>query len=81
MLNARRGWEGAADHAGGTVPPAIRSSARPRESGRSWSYGHRNPQEPRQFDARGQLWEVEHGTRGGDELNLIQRGKNYGWAR
>lgn len=44
-----------------------------------WSYGHRNPQSLG-FDSQGQLWEVEHGTRGGDELNLIQRGKNYGWA-
>ena len=31
------------------------------------------------FDAQGRLWEVEHGTRGGDELNLIEKGKNYGW--
>jgi glucose/arabinose dehydrogenase len=31
------------------------------------------------FDAEGRLWVVEHGARGGDELNLIERGKNYGW--
>ena len=31
------------------------------------------------FDAEGRLWEVEHGTKGGDELNLIEKGKNYGW--
>ena len=31
------------------------------------------------FDPQGRLWVVEHGPRGGDELNLIQRGKNYGW--
>jgi glucose/arabinose dehydrogenase len=43
-----------------------------------WTVGHRNPQSLT-FDARGQLWEVEHGTRGGDELNLLQKGKNYGW--
>jgi glucose/arabinose dehydrogenase len=43
-----------------------------------WALGHRNP-EALTFDARGQLWDVEHGTRGGDELNLIQKGKNYGW--
>jgi aldose sugar dehydrogenase len=31
------------------------------------------------FDAQGRLWEIEHGTQGGDELNLIEKGKNYGW--
>ena len=43
-----------------------------------WSYGHRNVQAAA-LDARGQLWTVEHGARGGDELNLVQPGKNYGW--
>jgi glucose/arabinose dehydrogenase len=43
-----------------------------------WALGHRNPQ-GLAFDSQGHLWQVEHGTRGGDELNLIQRGKNYGW--
>jgi aldose sugar dehydrogenase len=43
-----------------------------------WSYGHRNPQGLR-FNTAGELWEHEHGPRGGDELNLIQRGLNYGW--
>ena len=43
-----------------------------------WSLGHRNIQASA-FDAQGQLWTIEHGTRGGDELNRIERGKNYGW--
>jgi len=43
-----------------------------------WSYGHRNVQAAA-LDARGQLWTVEHGARGGDELNNPQPGKNYGW--
>ncbi|MCA0873394.1 PQQ-dependent sugar dehydrogenase [Seohaeicola saemankumensis] len=43
-----------------------------------WSYGHRNPQGA-DFDGRGQLWVVEHGARGGDEINRIRRGANYGW--
>lgn len=43
-----------------------------------WTWGNRNPQGLR-FDAQGKLWSVEHGPRGGDELNLIERGKNYGW--
>lgn len=44
-----------------------------------WSYGHRNPQ-GMDFDrATGTLWAVEHGPRGGDEVNRIERGVNYGW--
>lgn len=43
-----------------------------------WSYGHRNIQASA-FDAQGQFWDIEHGPRGGDELNLVQKGKNYGW--
>ncbi len=44
-----------------------------------WSYGHRNPQ-GMDFDPRtGALWAVEHGPRGGDELNHVRRGLNYGW--
>jgi glucose/arabinose dehydrogenase len=43
-----------------------------------WSLGHRNIQGAA-FDAQGRLWAVEHGPRGGDELNLIERGANYGW--
>lgn len=43
-----------------------------------WSLGHRNPL-GLAWDAKGQLWEIEMGPMGGDELNLIQRGKNYGW--
>lgn len=44
-----------------------------------WSYGHRNPQGLRFDPSTGSLWEHEHGPRGGDELNRIQRGLNYGW--
>lgn len=43
-----------------------------------WTLGHRNLQSAA-FDGKGQLWTVEHGARGGDELNLIKKGKNYGW--
>jgi glucose/arabinose dehydrogenase len=43
-----------------------------------WTLGHRNPL-GLLFDGRGRLWETEFGPRGGDELNLIERGKNYGW--
>lgn len=43
-----------------------------------WSLGHRNVQAAA-FDAQGRLWVAEMGTQGGDELNLIAKGKNYGW--
>jgi glucose/arabinose dehydrogenase len=55
-------------------PLAGHAGARPE----IWTLGHRNIQSAA-FDAKGQFWIVEHGTRGGDELNLIQKGKNYGW--
>ena len=62
----------------GTVPqdnPFVgRADAKPE----IWTLGHRNPQSLA-FDSQGRLWQVEHGTRGGDELNLIEKGKNYGW--
>lgn len=44
-----------------------------------WSYGHRNPQGLAKDPTSGQLYDAEHGPRGGDELNLVQRGRNYGW--
>ena len=44
-----------------------------------WSLGHRNVQAAAINPATGELWEVEHGTRGGDELNIVRKGKNYGW--
>ena len=55
-------------------PFAGKEGARPE----IWSLGHRNIQAAG-FDAEGRLWEAEHGTQGGDELNLIEKGKNYGW--
>ncbi|MFW5883432.1 MAG: PQQ-dependent sugar dehydrogenase, partial [Verrucomicrobiota bacterium] len=44
-----------------------------------WTYGNRNPQGLDLDPATGLLWSTEHGPRGGDELNLIERGNNYGW--
>jgi glucose/arabinose dehydrogenase len=62
----------------GSVPPdnpfVGNSDARPE----IWSLGHRNVQAAA-LDAQGRLWEIEHGAQGGDELNLVERGKNYGW--
>jgi glucose/arabinose dehydrogenase len=65
-------------NADGSVPrdnPFVgRDGARPE----IWSYGHRNVQAAA-LDASGQLWTVEHGARGGDELNAPQPARNYGW--
>lgn len=44
-----------------------------------WSYGHRNPQGLFYDNVTQQLWSIEHGPRGGDEINLIIKGENYGW--
>ena len=44
-----------------------------------WSYGHRNPQ-GLAWDPAGLLWESEHGPNGGDEINIVEKGKNYGWG-
>ena len=65
----------------GTVPadnPFIgREGARPE----IFSYGHRNPQGMAMHPGTGRIWLVEHGPRGGDELNLLKAGANYGWPR
>ena len=44
-----------------------------------WSFGHRNIQSAALNPATGDLWEVEHGTKGGDEINIARKGKDYGW--
>jgi glucose/arabinose dehydrogenase len=44
-----------------------------------WTYGNRNPQGLDQHPQTGGIWESEHGPRGGEEINLIERGNNYGW--
>jgi glucose/arabinose dehydrogenase len=62
----------------GSVPRDNPFVGQANAQGEIWSLGHRNIQSMA-FDAEGRLWEVEHGTRGGDELNLVEKGKNYGW--
>jgi len=44
-----------------------------------FSYGHRNPQGMAKHPETGQIWTHEHGPRGGDEINIVESGKNYGW--
>jgi len=48
---------------------------------RIWTYGHRNIQGLARDPASGRIWATEHGSRGGDELNLLVPGSNYGWPR
>jgi aldose sugar dehydrogenase len=63
----------------GTIPKdnpfAGKTGARPE----IWSLGHRNVEAATLNPATGELWEVEMGTRGGDELNISRKGKDYGW--
>ena len=56
-------------------PFVDRKGARPE----IWSYGQRNPQGLAFNPTTGKLWEQEHGPRGGDEVNVIEKGRNYGW--
>jgi aldose sugar dehydrogenase len=56
-------------------PFAGRADARPE----IWSYGHRNAQALAIHPSSGEVWAIEHGPRGGDEVNVIAKGKNYGW--
>jgi len=66
-------------HEDGTVPednPFVgREDARPE----IWSYGHRNPQGIARHPVTGDIWVSEHGPQGGDEINRVERGANYGW--
>ncbi len=62
----------------GSVPPdnpKFRTVGRPE----IWSYGHRNPQGAALHPTTAELWDVEHGPQGGDEINIARAGENYGW--
>lgn len=63
----------------GRIPPDNPFVKTPGALPSIWSYGHRNPQGVAIHPLTGELWETEHGPRGGDELNYIRRGRNYGW--
>jgi aldose sugar dehydrogenase len=66
-------------HDDGKVPSDNPFVSRPGAKPEIWSYGHRNVQGMALHPETGELWANEHGPQGGDELNLIQPGKNYGW--
>jgi len=63
----------------GAAPPDNPFVGREGAKSEIWSYGHRNPQSLAINPASNELWEIEHGPRGGDEVNIIGKGKNYGW--
>ena len=76
-----------ADHGGkvirifpdGRVPDDNPFVGQPGAQPEIWSYGHRNPQGMAFRPGTDELWEQEHGARGGDEVNLVRKGLNYGW--
>jgi glucose/arabinose dehydrogenase/cytochrome c5 len=63
----------------GSVPPDNPFASQPGAIGSIWTLGNRNPQGLAWHPETGDLWSSEHGPRGGDELNVIEKGKNYGW--
>jgi glucose/arabinose dehydrogenase len=63
----------------GSIPPDNPFVGREGALPSIFSYGHRNQQGMTFHPVTGELWTVEHGPRGGDELNLVRRGLNYGW--
>ncbi len=65
----------------GSVPKDNPFVNKPNIQPEIWSYGHRNPQGLFYDQQTNSLWEIEHGPRGGDEINLIKKGANYGWAK
>ncbi len=72
-------------HTDGSIPednpfPVIHADSSVKQAMPSvWSYGHRNPQGLAKHPVTGQLYDIEHGPRGGDEINLVTPGSNYGW--
>lgn len=65
----------------GAVPADNPFVGRPNVRPEIFTWGHRNPQGLAMHPETGRLWECEHGPRGGDELNLLKAGANYGWPR
>ena len=67
-------------HLDGRVPSDNPFKSKNGDVSTIWCYGNRNPQ-GLAFSKEGVLWESEHGPRGGDELNIIEKGLNYGWPK
>jgi glucose/arabinose dehydrogenase len=66
-------------HDDGKVPADNPFVGRPGAKPEIWSYGHRNPQGMTVHPETGEIWASEHGPMGGDEVNIIKKGANYGW--
>ena len=66
-------------HDDGRIPTDNPFIGDPKADTTIWSYGHRNPQGLAFHPVTGELFDAEHGPRGGDELNLVKKGLNYGW--
>ena len=64
----------------GSIPKDNPFVGKPGAVASIWTYGHRNPQGLSWDPATGKLWASEHGPQGGDEINIIERGRNYGWG-
>jgi glucose/arabinose dehydrogenase len=63
----------------GTVPSGNGTGLPAGTRAETWSYGHRNAQGAAMHPTTGELWVLEHGPQGGDELNIARSGQNYGW--
>ncbi len=66
-------------HPDGSIPKDNPFVGKPGVMPEIWSIGHRNIQGAALHPVTGELWTIEHGTRGGDELNIARKGKDYGW--
>ena len=65
----------------GTIPKDNPFYNTPNSKKAIYSYGHRNPQGMFKHPITGEIWTNEHGPRGGDEINIIKKGKTYGWPK
>lgn len=65
----------------GTIPKTNPFAFTPDAKSAIYSYGHRNPQGMTKHPETGAIWTHEHGPKGGDEINIISPGKNYGWPK
>ncbi len=88
MVNPSRDWAQSLEHPFGKIlrlnTDGSAAAGNPFEKtagtlSEIWSYGQRNPQGLAFSPVTGDLWETEHGPQGGDEVNVIEPGKNYGW--
>jgi len=66
-------------HQDGTIPSDNPFVNDPTIASEIWSYGHRNPQGMDIHPETGKIWLHEHGPQGGDEINIVEKGGNYGW--